>query len=364
MSNETAVKELELYKKKNVNILGPKINPEELSVFHKIVFDSIRLSSDVVDGDVYKYKDAYKGRPAQYVISGAGLKKLSVMAGVYWNPAETRIVNISQRYVAYSAVGCVKRGDGTNVCYSAEADCDIDVEEDNIIESYKQKRKKWATVDWFIKMGEAGQFDYIESGIRKELNHKKKFKTRIAATDARSRVLRPLLMIKKTYTIEELGRDFVMPRVVLSPDYKDKTVQKMMLAAALQSQISVFGPAQPQVTDASVVDVPQGEYNVMPAEPGDIAEIDEQPETAPRTETDKQTETRKRTESEIKPGPGSRELFCDMTGLEQVETLIRLSERKGYEPKQPIAALSPKDSLTFWDALNKLQDVVDDDVPF
>ena len=257
-------KELIKYEKAKANIIGPKINVTELSKFHKIVIDSVMLSIDAASGDAYKHADAYKGKPAQYVISGKGLQKLAVCAGITWNPTETRITSISHRYVAYTAVGFLRKSDGTPVGYQAESDIDIDVAEDEIEESYRLKAESWAKEGWFKKMGEDGQNAYIEAKKKKELNFRKKHKSKIAATDARSRVIRALLMVKKTYTTDELNKPFVFPRVILAPDYSDPEVKRMMLHASIHSMTNVFGqaPAAP-IPANEPIDIPAENYNVQ-----------------------------------------------------------------------------------------------------
>jgi hypothetical protein len=353
MSNKTSIeKELANYKKQKVNMLGPSINLEELSQFHKIVFDSVTLSTEADVGDAYRYKDAYKGKPAQYIITGAGLQKLAVVAGVRWNPVETKITSISHRYVAYAAVGCIRRIDGTSACYKAESDIDIDVVTDEIEESFKVKRKKWAEDKWFQKMGPEGQNDYVEAAKKKECNFRKKHKTKIAATDARSRVLRPLLMLKKTYTAEELKQPFVMARVILSPDYSDPTVRKMMLAAAIQAQTNVFGSTPPKIVNEAPIDLL----------PEDFHEVPPDAEDPPPPDDDQTTKEEEKPES-----PTAEEVFRDLSAKEQVETLTQMAKAKGYAPKQPIKNLGPKDRLSFFIALEQMPDVEkvkEEDVPY
>ena len=352
---QSTEKELEKYKKEKVNMLGPSINIEELSPFHKIVFDSIALSVDASVGDAYKYKDAYKGKPAQYIITGAGLQKLAVVAGVRWDPAETKITSISHKYVACAAVGCIRRIDGTNACYKAEADQDVDVILDEIEESFKLKKKKWAEDKWFQKLGADGQDDYINAAKRKEANFRKKHKTKIASTDARSRVLRPLLMLKKTYTAEELNRPFVMARVILAPDYSDKNVQRLMLSAAINAQTNVFGSAPATAIESQPIDIPPENYEVHEVPPNE--------EDLPLPD-----ENLVPGEGEGGNEPSKQEVFEGLSAIEQVETLKQLCGLKGYEPKQPVENLAVKDRLSFWLALSKLPDIEttidDDDIPY
>jgi hypothetical protein len=354
MSDKTSIeKELAIYKKQKVNMLGPSINLEELSQFHKIVFDSITLSIAADVGDAYRYKDAYKGKPAQYIITGAGLQKLAVVAGVRWDPVETKVTSISHKYVAYTAVGCIRRIDGTSACYKAESDIDIDVVLDEIEESFKLKRKKWAEDKWFQKLGTEGQHDYVETAKKKERNFRKKHKTKIAATDAKSRVLRPLLMLKKTYTDEELKRPFVMARVILSPDYKDPTVRKMMLAAAINAQTNVFGSAPTKIVEETPIDLLPEDFQTVPDEPEDPPPPDEDQSPEEKWELEK--------------APSDKEVFESLSAGEQLETLTQMAMTRDYKPKQPIKNLGPKDRLSFFAALEKIpavKEVEEREIPY
>lgn len=350
---DSAEKEIEEFKKKKANILGPSTNLGELSEFHKIIVDSIQLSTNVADGDIYKHKDKFKDQPAQFIVSGQGLQRLAVCAGVFWNPNETKATSQSQKYVAYRAVGCIRKNDGTPTCFQAEYDIDIDVVEDELREQFVEKKKKWDAQGWFQKLGADGQNDYIEAAIRKELNFKKKHKTKIAASGAKNRVIRALLGVKKTYALAELQHPFVMPRVVLQPDYSDPDVKRMMLAASVQAITGVFGHI-PTAQDATI-DIPENDYDTQPV-PNDDEPVTDNKE--PDTPLDNNGEDN---------GPTEQEVFQDMSALEQIKTLEGIAERKGYEPKQPIEQLSGNDRLNFCAALSKLPDVenaVDDDIPY
>ena len=138
---QSAEKELEKYKKQSANILGPSTNIGELSEFHKVVIDSVLLSINPDDGDIYKYKDKFKDKAAQFIISGQGLQKLAVCAGVAWNPVETRATVQSQNYVAYRAVGSIRKADGASTAFLAEYDIDMEIIEEELREQFIEKRR-------------------------------------------------------------------------------------------------------------------------------------------------------------------------------------------------------------------------------
>lgn len=312
---EEVEKQLTEYRQNKANILGPAINISELSQFHKIVIDSVLLSIHPEDGDVYQRQAAYKGKSAKFAISGKGLQRLAICAGVAWNPAYTKVTSVSHKYVSYMATGCIRKADGQQVCYQAEADMDIDVVIDEINEQFKQKKKNWETEAWFKKLGQEGQGNYISAATTKEINFRKKHKMKIVATDARSRVIRPLLMLQKTYTTEELLRPFVSPRVILSPDYNDPAVKKMMLAAAIQAQTNIFGPAEV----AQITEETQTIIDVGTATPDRYTAEDQLPPVSPRASSAK--------------APSTEETFDGLQEEEQQAVLLVLAKSNNYDVK-------------------------------
>ena len=62
-----------------------------------------------------------------------------------------------------------------------------------------------------------------------------------ASTGAILRVIRSLICIKSTYTMEELKKPFAVVRASFSPDYNDPMVKQMMLQKCMQSMGNLFG---------------------------------------------------------------------------------------------------------------------------
>lgn len=361
---QTVEKELEVYKKQKANILGPTTSMDGLSEFHKVIVDSVILSSNPADGDVYKHKDGYGDKPVQFILTGQALQRLAICAGVFWNPAETKATAQSQKYVAYNAVGCIRKTDGTPTCFQAEADIDIDVESDELRESFIKKRKDWDNKPWFKRMDATAQDDYADSAFRKELNFKKKHKTKIAASSAKNRVIRVLLGIKKTYTQQELLKPFIMPRVVLQPDYSDPEVKKMMLTASIQAMTGIYGGAPP-VPMSAEIDIQEEDYSVQLVPPeNDNGDTDSPP---PFANDDQPEPPARPPATDDNKEPSRQEAFEDLSASEQAETLKQLCALKGYEPKQPVDHLAAKDRLSFWLALDKFPNIepaAGDDIPF
>lgn len=360
-SKDTVAKELEKYKEQKANLLGPSIKMDGLSEFHKVVVDAVTLSINPADGDIYKHKDKYGDIPAQFIITGQGLQRLAVCAGVAWNPIETKATSISQKYVAYNAVGCIRKADGIPVCFQAEYDVDIDVVEDELRDQFNEKKKAWLTgkKDWFRDMSEQAQDDYIESLFRKELNFKKKHKTKIAATGAKNRVIRALLGVKKTYIIAELSKPFVMPRVILQPDYSDPEVKKLMLTASIQAQTGVFGPVPSQAPEDTTIDIPSGDYNVQP-----VSEDDDNDGPPPEDDF-----AYKKPSASSVFAAVSKEVFVGLPTDEQILTLEEMATEKGYAVPVPIKDMDGHNRGRLFEHLEAMSvpaksDADDNDIPF
>jgi len=261
-----AALELDKYREQDANMLCPTTKIDGLSDWHDVVVDSISLSVNPDDGDIYKQRD----NDSKSILTGQALQKLAVCAGVVWNPRETKATTLEKNYVAYNAVGCIRKTDGQMVCFQAEYDIDMDVIEDEIREKYEFKRREWLDENynktWFKKMSPANQKAYVDKKINEELNFKRRHKTKLAATGAKNRVIRALLGIKKGYTAAELQKPFVMPRVIIRPDFSDPEVKRTMMQVAIQSMTGVYGPMPAQI-DQSVddtIDLPDSDYHTVP----------------------------------------------------------------------------------------------------
>lgn len=87
-----------------------------------------------------------------------------------------------------------------------------------------------------------------------------------AATGAILRVIRDLLGIKGTYSIDELKKPFAVARTSFSPDYNDPVIKQMMLQQAMQSVGNLFGNVQPVIQTISIPTSTDDEIDI-PADP-------------------------------------------------------------------------------------------------
>jgi len=344
-------KELELAKKQGANLLTPTTSVHGLSEFMVPVVDSVYLSANPEDGDVYPEKQTTE---TKFRISIQGLRKLAVTAGIIWHSAACkRTDNRKDRnYVSYQCVGGLKKTDGSVFFLKAEYDLDFEIIEQELMEIHRQKSKNWHKSDQEKQA-------YVDSSVRRDVLFKRKHRLKLAESGAFARVVRAALSLKSAYKKSELAKPFVMVRYVFQPDLSDIETRRQVTAAAIQAMTGIYGGGQPQPLPPPI-EVPSEDYEVHDVPPED--EDPPPPDEAPTPETEPEPGTGQQPEE----APTGEEVFESLSAKEQVETLALMAEAKGYAPKQPIKNLGPKDRLSFFAALDQMPDVEkeSEDIPF
>jgi hypothetical protein len=338
-ADKGVVYELEQYREQHANLLLPDIAISGLSEFHRAVIEKVQLSKDPKQGDIY-----YDNNARGLVISGKGLAKLAVCAGVVWDIDRTRRTDdrSDHMYVSYQAVGGLRKPDGSIVWYKGEYDLDMDVLRDQLIEQYSRKARE----DNPPK--DQGWIDYC---VSRDFGQKMTHKAKLCETGAKNRVLRKLLGLKTKYSEEELAKPFVMARIVLQPDYSDPEVKRMLLAAHIQSITGLYGPQLPApVSHPEAQTCAHEEPEDVIDLPHEATEIDEDPDGGPS--------------NDIMEAASRRQDFIDCTAEDQIKALELLARQKGYDLKQlkkPLDEFSAENRLGFYD---KLTAMADNDIPY
>ena len=228
---EAAIKAIAEARAKGYNVLTADISLNGLSDWHVPVVETVILDADIKNLDIYPQQ-------GKFAVTRQGLSKLAVAAGVIWSASETRRTdNRSCRdYVSFQAVGGIQKPDGTYTFMKAEYDLDMEVVEEELRNSGKD-----------------------ESKVRSSMIEKRKNKLKLCESGAKDRVIRELLGIRSTYTLDQIKKPFIILRITVRPDYSDKDVKQAMLTAAIQSMTGIYGGgAPPQITyDDPVIDIPQ-----------------------------------------------------------------------------------------------------------
>lgn len=294
--------EIEKAKKAGMNVLLPTTHIEKVSEFHAPVLDYVQLSPEPKDGDVYYHAEMKLFAPTKQ-----GLMKLSGCAGIIWDPERTtRIDNRADRnYIAYQAVGGVKKADGTVIWIKQEYDMDFEVIEEELREQYQKKARdnKQLTT-------EKARADYVNYCVKRDMLKKRKFKVRLCEAGAMNRVVRALLGLKAGYTRRELEKPFVVARIVFRPDYSDPKIRELMIQESIKSMTGIYGP-------------PKQEPIVLPC--------NEEPEVNIEPAPDMPWETPEPSEEPTNGLSQEKADFLAVGEDEQVEILKILAERKGYD---------------------------------
>lgn len=337
--------EIEKYQHQGANILMPSTMIGGLSEFHTPVIEIVQLSANPSDGDVYK--DTQSGR---FRLTKQALVKLANCAGISWHPYETkRVDNRSDRnYVAYQAVGGIRKADGSSIAFKAEYDMDFEVIQEELVNQYTAKAQQGN--DEYKKK-------YIEDSVKREILFKRKHKVKLCESGAMNRVIRSLLGLKNGYTASELSKPFVTVRIVIRPDYTDKDVRRQMMSAAVKSMTGIYGDEmgsmgsmeKPQYGNGhDVIDIPSDDDDGYQYPPCDTP--DAMVESAPAP-----------------PQPpvammNSQEIdFSNCEAEEQIAVLESLIIKKNYDSNafpKPMAEFNEKNRISLFRKLISMPDAV------
>lgn len=299
--------ELETYKKQGCNLLMPSTHIAGLSEFHQPIIETVTLSTNPDDGDVYPHDFTAAGPNKKWRPTKQALMKLSVCAGVIWSPTETRRVdNGSDRnYIAYKAVGGIKKADGQPVFFSAEYDMDFEVLEEEIRDGHFKKISSWKDKPSNIP-------EKVDELTKRDMLQKRKHKLKLCEAGAMNRVLRMLLGLKQAYTTTELQKPFVMARIVFRPDYSDAAVRKQFVDASIKAMTGIYGP---QALDQEIRQSKPIDITALPAETEEEAPPPDDPPP-----------------DDKKPAPDSSMIdFMNSDDLGQCKTLTDVALVKGYD---------------------------------
>jgi hypothetical protein len=279
MSGEELVKDistaLEKYKAAGANLLMPSTHIAGLSEFHQPIIETVQLSIDPNNGDVYQHDDAAAGPNKKWRPTKQALMKLSVCAGVIWSPTESRRIDngADRNYIAYKAVGGIKKADGQPVFFSAEYDLDFEVLAEELRTLYEGKAKWLKKDDGKRAATDKEKVEYVDYCVNRDLLQKRKNKLKLCEAGAMNRVLRMLLGLKQTYTTKELAQPFVMARIVFRPDFTDAAVKKQFIDASIKAMTGIYG------TGAIAQDI----KNAEPIDITPITKEEEQPDNGNET---------------------------------------------------------------------------------
>jgi len=255
-AENTQVVQLDNYRREKYNVLVPTTTMTQISPFHKLRVEEVKIDPDPDRGEVYKVGSKYTGKDSNgepiyedvLALSKTALMKIASAAGIVWNWNETKPLSVSRDYVLYQAVGAFRKGSGEWLPLKATKEIDLQTIEEETYESNLEKAKKLASSkyqDDKKKLNNMTPEQWAAAQTKAHMIQWRKNKLMRAETGAMLRVIRALLSIKHQYSPSELNRPFIVPHVDFSPDYSDPEVRKMVIEHGLQATAALFGNASP-----------------------------------------------------------------------------------------------------------------------
>lgn len=287
----------EVLDRRNVyNLAIPFVETHQINPFFKMSVSLLYVDTSEQASQIFKVGSRHKGGnqwESLYSLTKPFLQKLATEAGVQFAPGAGDVVKVDQNTWKASAFGAIRLPDSTVRTSSNFKVIDLASEEKKYRLAYEEKAengisdhkaaeeaaKRYAG-DWvdigqgneeghpakayFISEQDRGK--YIVNSLLDAMTQLRANAPQKAATGAILRVIRDLLGIKGTYTMEELKRPFAVARTSFSPDYNDPAVRQMMLQQAMQSVGNLFGNVQPVVQTISIPQEDTDDEVDVPAE--------------------------------------------------------------------------------------------------
>lgn len=270
------------YSKENVNLLMPVSNEAQINPFYKFTVMEVQADISENSGDVFKVgsvKTGYDPKTKKDIYSDVYspakplLMKLAAAAGIQFDPNNTYGTYISKNCYKAKAYGAMRMPDGTGKTHVDEKVINLDDEEDRFRLEFMDKSlqgitdkkaadeaaklfkgewidavDKWNKPCKAYKIADSDRQNYIDRAVLVNMTLLRKTFAEKAMTGAILRVIRALIGMKGTYTIEELKKPFVIPRVTFSPDYSNPEVRRAMLEQGMSSMTNMFGTTKALTT--------------------------------------------------------------------------------------------------------------------
>jgi hypothetical protein len=258
LAERTETVTLDQYRDKKYNVLVPTQTITQISPFHRLRIEEVKIDPNPDAGDVFKVGSKKVGNNYEDVLSLSknALMKIANAAGIVWNWNETKVITATRDYVLYQAVGAFRKPSGEWLPLKASKEIDLTIIEEETREANREKAFKLQKSSYESdrkKLEGTTPEQWAAAQTKSAMIQWRKNKLMRAETGAMLRVVRALLSIKQQYSPAELTNPFAVPHVDFSPDYTDPEVRKMVMEHGLRATADLFGAAaapQPQLTEA------------------------------------------------------------------------------------------------------------------
>ncbi len=223
--------QIQQFETQRFNILAPRVIGD-LPPFHTPRLEIVQINPDVNGGEIYPL-------PAnKFGLSKVALDRISQAAGISWLPEQSGRVDDGSdpNAIRYKAVGKVKDLSGIWRVIMGEKEIDLIAVQDELEQTVPER-------EWIKKLPEDRRPAAIAATVEKEMIQFRKHRLARAQSGAMGRAIRQALALRSQYTLDELKRPFVVPKVVFTPDASDRDVKLYLLAEATGSINELFGGA-------------------------------------------------------------------------------------------------------------------------
>jgi hypothetical protein len=314
--NDPIKNALQKYQDQKCNILYPsKTIMSDIVPIYQMVIDEIKIDSDPNNGEVFPVGSInVNGSWIQkFSLAKCALDKIAYAASIQFDPVNTKRIDdgSDSDIVVWQAVGAIRKPDGTIVVIKKTYEMNLKTREAELRKEAEDKKANNK-----LKKGET-----VEDYVKKNLIQLRKWKIPRAETGAYNRVIRSLVALKSSYTIQELQQPFIVPKFQLNIGMlvQDPQIKSLILQSALQSQSNLFGSSSPEIDIQSLPS-----QQTLPSQQKFIGS------------GEKVTEIENHENDE--PEPDHQELHAqewlntdDDSRIKRINVLI---EQKGFEPKK------------------------------
>lgn len=217
------------------NLLVPMQTVTEIADIQKPVMNSVKISTDLNDGEIYEMEKAkdewrdskgyvHKATPAKYALTKKGLTKLMRAAGIKILSSRPVVPSTCQKCAEVNrSIGKPIRCGG---CPNKDVKHEVRI-------SVPQLTGENVTI---VAHKEIAVDDVTAGMTEKQRAEFMKFRSEMCESKALNRALRTAMQIKSSYLIEEFGKPFVVAYLV--PNLDNPTVRE-------EAVKSMFGAANP-----------------------------------------------------------------------------------------------------------------------
>lgn len=232
------------------NLLVPMQTVTEIADIQKPVMNSVKISTDLNDGEIYEMEKAkdewrdskgyvHKATPAKYALTKKGLTKLMRAAGIKILSSRPVVPSTCQKCAE------VNRSTGKPIRCGGCPNKDVKHE---VRISVPQLTGKNVTI---VAHKEIAVDDVTAGMTEKQRAEFMKFRSEMCESKALNRALRTAMQIKSSYLIEEFGKPFVVAYLV--PNLDNPTVREEAVKSMFGAANDLYG-SRPKTSHTIYVD--------------------------------------------------------------------------------------------------------------